>query len=552
MTAIKNKILNNMDFIKGWFLFIVLGVILLTVLHYSRENTFTIIIGLICYIGLAGLLVSSYFRSFSRKQEQLIFQSQEDQLTGVKNRRYLNERMKELLSRYERNKSGFCIILFDLDNFKDYNNQYGHTTGDKLLQEVAYFLEQCTREQEPLARFGGDEFVLLLPGSTLKEGQETAKRIRHELEKKIFEVKDELFSLTISGGVAACPGDGTEIEVLFDVADKNLYQAKKKFNHIFSSTDISEQIQEFYPPLMVNDVDYFIDEVGKQTTQLFLLAKSGDLEVIRQSIVADKVFRLWGEKGIFEFYYLLDGEILQSDEGKTLTPGTSIIVRNLSKEVYFKTITNCTLLYVTTKPVFEDQQKQIRELLALNQKVEFKDQQTEEHCTRLQKLSRRTGEKLGLKEEQLFALDYASFLHDIGKVEIPISILRKPGKLDQEEWELMRQHSGWGRNLILKHLKRSFFEKVALIVYQHHERYDGKGYPQELVGDEILIEAQILAVVDTYDAMTTDRPYQKAKNRDEALRELKHNAGSQFDPRAVEAFLAVEEELFSSGSGHKP
>jgi HD-GYP domain-containing protein (c-di-GMP phosphodiesterase class II) len=263
--------------------------------------------------------------------------------------------------------------------------------------------------------------------------------------------------------------------------------------------------------------------------------------------VADKVFRLWGEKDIFEFYYLLEGEISDSDEGKTLSPGTSIIVRNLSGEKYFKTKTDCTLLYVTTTPVFEDQQKQIRELLALSQKVERKDQQTEEHCTRLQKLSRRTGEKLGFKEEQLFALDYASFLHDIGKTKIPSEILRKPGKLSAEEWELMRQHSGWGRELILKHLRRSFFEKVAQIVYQHHERFDGKGYPQGLIGEDILIEAQILAVVDTYDAMTSDRPYQKAKDRQETLQEIKQNTGSQFGPRAVEAFLAAEEEEFLAG-----
>lgn len=181
--------------------------------------------------------------------------------------------------------------------------------------------------------------------------------------------------------------------------------------------------------------------------------------------------------------------------------------------------------------------------------MQKKDQQTDEHCTRLQKLSRRTGERLGLKEEQLFALDYASFLHDIGKSKIPASVLRKPGKLTNEEWELMRQHPGWGRDLILKHLHRYFFEHVANIVYQHHERYDGRGYPRGLTGEDILIEAQILAVVDTYDAMTSDRPYQKARERGSALQELKRCAGSQFGPRAVEAFLAVEEESLQAAAG---
>ncbi len=542
----QKDLLNKSGFYQWWLLFIALGAVLLVVAAYTLEKPFFLIPGFIIYTGVSGLLLQRLYREFLKVQEYLYAQSREDQLTGVKNRRYLKERMKELLTRYERNGAGFGVIFFDLDDFKSFNSQYGHTTGDLLLQEVAQFLEGSTREHEPLARYGGDEFVLLLPGSTLKEVRETAERIRLELAGKVFEVGGKQFLLQISGGVSVCPEDGTELEELLEVADKNLHQAKEKGNQIassFSSVKTYEQISDLYPPLMINEGDDYLDKVGKQTTQLYLLAKNGDLEVIRQSIVADKVFSLWGEKGLFEFYYILEGEILDPEEGRVLKPGTSIIVRNLAGQVYFRTITDCTLLYVTTTPVFENQQKQIRELLALNKKVEIKDQQTEEHCTRLQILSRRTGEKLMLKEERLFALEYASFLHDIGKAEVSASILRKPATLNKEEWEVMRQHSGWGRDLILKHLRISFFERVADIVYQHHERYDGKGYPQALAGDKILLEAQILALVDAYDAMTTNRPYRKGAAREAALREIKANQGTQFAPRVVEAFLAAEAEI---------
>ncbi len=537
--------INKVDLYKGWLYFAALGVLFVFITIFVLEKPFLIVTVLICYIGLMGLFLRNFYRKFIEVQEYLYAQSQEDQLTGLKNRRFFKERIKELLARYERDGDNFAIVFFDLDNFKNCNSQYGHSAGDQLLKDVAQFLESCTREQEPLARFGGDEFVLLLPGNTLPEARETAERIRQELEEKIFEVKEKQLSFKLSGGVAVCPKDGTDLEQLLGTADSNMHQAKEKGNVICSSVEAPEQF-EMYPPVTINNVDDYLDKVGKQTTQLHLLAKSGDLEVIRQSIVGDKVFRLWGERGVFEFYYILEGEIFHTGEERTLTPGTSIIVRNLAGEVYFKTKTDCTLLYVTTTPVFKNEQRHIRELISLNKKVEIKDLQTEEHCTRLQKLSRRTGEKLGLKEEEMFALDYASFLHDIGKAEISTGILRKTTKLDNEEWELMKQHSGWGRELILKHLKRGSFEKVADIVFQHHERYDGSGYPQGLSEDQILIEAQILSVVDSYDAMTTDRPYQKARIRDVALEEVKKNTGSQFAPIVVEAFLIAEEEEYNS------
>jgi len=294
--------------------------------------------------------------------------------------------------------------------------------------------------------------------------------------------------------------------------------------------------------VIINEKDDYLYHTGKEATQLYLLAKSNNLEIIKQSIAANKIFHLWSEEDLFEFYYLLEGEIINLSRQEVLTSGTYITVRNLTNEVYFKTTTHCTLLLITNHPIFEEQQKHINKLLAIKRKVEEKDKTTDDHNIRLQRLSCRTGEELNIKGRELFVLEYASILHDIGKSEIPVSILQKPGKLTNEEWDIIRKHPEWGRDLILHNLKRSFFEEVAEVVYQHHERYDGKGYPQNLKHDEILIQAQIISVVDSYDAMISNRPYQKALTREAVLQEILKNRGTQFAPEVVDAFLKVEEE----------
>jgi HD-GYP domain-containing protein (c-di-GMP phosphodiesterase class II) len=131
---------------------------------------------------------------------------------------------------------------------------------------------------------------------------------------------------------------------------------------------------------------------------------------------------------------------------------------------------------------------------------------------------------------------YASVLHDIGKVGIPDAILNKPGKLDENEWEFMRRHPRIGADIVDQ---IEGFEEISAAIIAHHERYDGGGYPFGLKGEEIPIEARIISVVDTYDAMTSDRPYRRALSHDTAIAELSRCAGTQFDTRVVEAFCSM-------------
>lgn len=179
-------------------------------------------------------------------------------------------------------------------------------------------------------------------------------------------------------------------------------------------------------------------------------------------------------------------------------------------------------------------------LQALNRTIEAKDEYTGEHIDRVQNLSLKIGKKLGLSEERLEQLKYASILHDIGKVGVPDLILGKEGKLSEEEWKEMEKHPEVGERIVGQ-VDR--LNKAAKIIGQHQEKYDGSGYPGGLKGEEITLEARIIALADAWDAMRTDRPYREALPRKEALRELRENKGTQFDPEIVEILL----EMLKSG-----
>mgnify|MGYP000091240473 CR=1 FL=1 len=172
--------------------------------------------------------------------------------------------------------------------------------------------------------------------------------------------------------------------------------------------------------------------------------------------------------------------------------------------------------------------------------LEAKDQYTRGHSERVFHYSLRVGRKLGLSQQDMMNLKYAALLHDLGKIGIPDSILLKPGSLTEEEYSTIKDHPIVGAS-ILDPIQ--FLRRVRDIIRHHHEHFDGRGYPDGLTADKINIQGRIIAVVDAYDAMRSDRPYRNARSRQEALRELHEMAGSQFCPDCVEAFDEVLEEL---------
>jgi putative nucleotidyltransferase with HDIG domain len=178
-------------------------------------------------------------------------------------------------------------------------------------------------------------------------------------------------------------------------------------------------------------------------------------------------------------------------------------------------------------------------LKALVAALETRDSETHGHSERVVNFSLRLGQELGLDAEQMRSLEFGSLLHDIGKIGVPDAILRKPAKLTEEEWVRMREHPLHGQK-ILRGIE--FLEGAAKVVAQHHEKWDGTGYPLGLRGAQIDLNARIFAVADAFDAITSDRVYRAGRSYDEALAELDAFAARQFDPRIVEAFRRVPRE----------
>jgi HD-GYP domain-containing protein (c-di-GMP phosphodiesterase class II) len=166
--------------------------------------------------------------------------------------------------------------------------------------------------------------------------------------------------------------------------------------------------------------------------------------------------------------------------------------------------------------------------------VDLKDSYTGGHSTRVGVYSREIAEKLNLDDEQVETIVLAASLHDIGKIGVPDQVLLKQGRLTDEEAECVKKHSEFGW-MVLRNM--GCFEEASLMLLHHHERLDGCGYPGRLSGTQIPLGARIIAVADTYDALTTDRPYRKGRTKDAAVQELLLSAGTQLDPVAVEAFI---------------
>ena len=178
-------------------------------------------------------------------------------------------------------------------------------------------------------------------------------------------------------------------------------------------------------------------------------------------------------------------------------------------------------------------------LKALTAALETRDSETHGHSERVVSYSLRLGREYGLNSEQMKSLEFGSLLHDIGKIGVPDSILRKPAKLTEEEWVRMREHPVHGQQ-ILRGIE--FLQGAARVVAQHHEQWDGSGYPLGLRGEEIDVCARIFSVADAFDAITSDRVYRRGKSYEAAAQELDDWAARQFDPKIVEAFHRVPKE----------
>jgi HD-GYP domain-containing protein (c-di-GMP phosphodiesterase class II) len=294
--------------------------------------------------------------------------------------------------------------------------------------------------------------------------------------------------------------------------------------------------------LFVSKNKRVISQINQNSYTMSLLATGGNVDIVIYDIRVDKPCNIApGENpGLMEFFYVLEGAvILKLDDGEiVLEKGEYFHVYNLKCIINFTTSNGAKLLGVSSQPMFKHLMEYQEGLCKLLDSVEAKDMYTYNHGYRVQMYSVKIGERLMLAQDKIYTLQVASLFHDIGKYYVPDSILKKPDKLTDDEYECIKKHSADSSHL----LKGKFEENILQAVEQHHERLDGSGYPGGLVNEQIMIEAKIIAVADTYDAITSERAYRRALSPELALRELERLDGKQYDAAVVQALREVLQE----------
>lgn len=287
-----------------------------------------------------------------------------------------------------------------------------------------------------------------------------------------------------------------------------------------------------------------IEKVKDNKIEIELLASYDGTEVIKQFLHEGGRWGLGPSEGwnALEFIYVISGELtLFIDEQKViLNPGDYLKMLPIKDECVLLANTDTYFLYISSQPVFQHFSTEVQELKQLVVNVEEKDGYTHNHCRRILNISLILADKLKFSSQELMHLNLGAYMHDVGKVKIPDEILLKPGKLSEEEWKIIKMHPIYGRDILLE-TGIPYLSEAAKIVEQHHERFDGSGYPYGLKGDEISMGAHIVAVVDSFDAMTTDRVYRKALTKEQAIAEISKYKGTLYHPDVVDAFLSTVE-----------
>ena len=282
-----------------------------------------------------------------------------------------------------------------------------------------------------------------------------------------------------------------------------------------------------------------LERVKFNKNDISLLTRGDGTEVLLQSIEKDKLFYIYpsDNQEVMEFYLILSGEVVcEVDNEKIfLGPQDYCSSKGLLGPIHFTALSNVTLLFVTTEPIFDSLSKHMSSLMEVVKQVELKDNYTYWHSDRVANNAVKIAKKMNLNTDQVHNINSASFLHDIGKINIPEDILNKPTFLTEEEFSIVKKHPVDGVEMI----KGSNYEEILPIIEQHHERLNGSGYPYGLTGDQILLESRIIAVSDSFDAMTEDRPYRKAFEPQFAIDEIKRLVGTHYDKQVVEAFEEV-------------
>jgi diguanylate cyclase (GGDEF)-like protein len=368
-----------------------------------------------------------------------------DRLTGVANRETLITTLNTEIERATRHHKWLSVAFIDIDRFKPINDTFGHHSGDSVLREIAGLIRDNIRASDLFGRYGGEEFMLILPETNPEDATVLAEHLRGLVMEHPMQVaQQQPLRVTISVGVAGDVGSQLQADRLVDQADAAMYAAKS---------------------------------LGRNRTYRYR-AVDDNAPVRRAPISAE---RRAAAEAIGQWASDTAAEALAS----VLAP----------------------------QPHHRGQPSDMIASLATGIALE-----------------------LGLPHEEIERIRIASLLHDLGKLAVPTEILDKPSTLSDLDWQAIGEHPRIGQ-VILE--QASSLREAVPVVLHHHEHFNGSGYPHGLRGKEIPLGARIVAIADAYHAMVHDRPYKTARDHQDALRELRVNAGTQFDPEIVNLFCQL-------------
>jgi diguanylate cyclase (GGDEF)-like protein len=407
-----------------------------------------------------------------RMNQTLEQQAIQDAMTGLPNHRMFQRSVRARIEQAVRQRHPLSLLMLDVDDFKRYNDTFGHPAGDEVLRLVGGLLIGAVRADDTVARYGGEEFTVILPYADLACATAVAERIRACIA--VYDFPHD--HVTVSIGVAELDHENPDAGELIRAADSALYEAKRMGRNRVSFT-----------------------AAGSIPIENYLEDSEPKLRLLKPSDLT-----------------MLDTDSFGGIEGLTQEPPGMILAVLLAA-------------------------------------LDLRDAETQGHSLRVARYSLLLARVLNRIYERTRAADaprrcmlpynqrelaLGALLHDIGKIRIPDRILRKPGPLTDDEWALMRRHTIVGAELVCG------FPQLAPalpVVRHHHERWDGRGYPDGLSGEMIPLTARIFAVCDALDAMMSERPYRNALPFAAARDEIVRNTGTQFDPEVVEAFQEVSE-----------
>lgn len=503
-----------------------------------------------------------------------------DPLTGAYNRRYYEEVVRKSIG-----PAG--IALMDVDDFKICNDTYGHHAGDVALKTVASAIQSCIRSSDLLIRYGGDEFLLVLPGipgdflQTKLEQICTAAQMASVPGYPHFRV-----TLSIGGTLQSITDP---VENIVRRADWLMYQAKFRKNAVM--VEVPGHSLAALEKLLQNKSQILLVDDSAMSRMILKEILGGDYSILEAENGQECLEKMQAEAGNIALVLLdinmpvMDGfEVLKamnvnhtiedipvimisSDDSdaairRSYELGASdYVTRPFDARIVYRRVTNTIKLYAKQRRLVQMVSDQIRarenntDMLVgvLSHIVEFRNGESGAHVRHIRIITELLLHRLleissqyPITAEQQDNIPLASALHDIGKIGIDEKILNKPGKLTPEEFEVIKTHSMLGAEML--HQLEDFNEQPLLqtayeITRWHHERWDGRGYPDGLKGDAIPISAQLVALADVYDALTSERCYKKAFSHEKAVQMILNGECGAFNPLLLQCLTDVQTDL---------